>query len=218
MSTAATAPSTEPTIQPAATDQPSRAAHLLGLVRRLIDYAKDLAAAFQQPGAITRLADHARGFGTADIARILARITSGVLRAEALEARLVRSACQPDAEPRPVGTPSPRTPRLGPAAPRASEHPNLVHLPSPERIAAEVRRRPIGAVIADICRDLGIMPDHPLWRELSELIVLHGGNLATLYIDINRRMFPAAERIAAEFSARRTVRAPAPATGCTGPP
>jgi hypothetical protein len=57
-------------------------------------------------------------------------------------------------------------------------------LPTPEQIAAQVRRRPIGAVIADICRDLGIMPNHPLWRELSEVIICHGGNLARLVKDI----------------------------------
>ena len=53
-----------------------------------------------------------------------------------------------------------------------------------EQIAAQVRRRPIGAVIADICRDLGIMPNHPLWPELSEVIVCHGGNLVRLVKDI----------------------------------
>jgi hypothetical protein len=41
-----------------------------------------------------------------------------------------------------------------------------------------VRRRPVGAVIADICRDLGILPSHPLWRELSEAIIRLGGSLA----------------------------------------
>jgi len=47
-----------------------------------------------------------------------------------------------------------------------------------------VRRRPIGAVIADICRDFGILPSHPLWREVSKLVVRHGGSLATLLRDI----------------------------------
>jgi hypothetical protein len=56
-------------------------------------------------------------------------------------------------------------------------------------IAAEVRRRPIGAVIADICRDLGIMPKHPLWRELRLVIIRHGGSLAKLVKDICDRAF-----------------------------
>ena len=37
---------------PAATDKPSRAGRLLSLVRKLIDYAKELAVTFQQRGAI----------------------------------------------------------------------------------------------------------------------------------------------------------------------
>ena len=57
-------------------------------------------------------------------------------------------------------------------------------MPTPEQIAAEVRRRPIGAVIADICRDLGVMPSHPLWRELRIVIIRNGGSLANLVKDI----------------------------------
>jgi hypothetical protein len=44
-----------------------------------------------------------------------------------------------------------------------------------------VRRRPVGAVIADICRDLGIMPgqlDRAFWEELSRAIIIYGGSLA----------------------------------------
>jgi hypothetical protein len=208
---------TEPTIQPAATDQPSRAGHLLDLVCRLIDYAKDLAATFQQSGVTTGLADYARNFGTADIALILARITSGLLRAQALEARLVRGASHPDVEARPKLPSSPRTPRTAPAARPASDSPHLVHLPTPEWIAAEVHRRPIGAVIADICRDLGIMPNHPLWRELSLVIIRHGGNLATLFKDICRRLFPP-HRPAIAPALQPALPVPLPATGCTGPP
>ena len=62
-------------------------------------------------------------------------------------------------------------------------------MPTPEQIAAWVRRRPIGAVIADICRDLGVMPNHPLWSELRILIIRHGGSLANLVRDILDRAF-----------------------------
>jgi hypothetical protein len=61
-------------------------------------------------------------------------------------------------------------------------------LPTPGDIAAEVRRRPVGAVIADICRDLGIVPSNPLWRELSLAIIENGGNLATLFKDTFKRV------------------------------
>ena len=66
----------------------------------------------------------------------------------------------------------------------------LARLPTAAQIAAEVRRRPAGAVIADICRDLGILPCHPLWRELSPLIIRHDGNIAMLFKDINNRVLP----------------------------
>jgi hypothetical protein len=50
------------------------------------------------------------------------------------------------------------------------------------------RRRPVGAIIADICRDLGIVPSNPLWRELSRGIIENGGNLATLFKDTCKRL------------------------------
>ncbi len=60
-------------------------------------------------------------------------------------------------------------------------------MPTPEQIAAEIRRRPIGEVIADICRDLGIVPAHPLWAELARTIMCEGGRYAALIIDILKR-------------------------------
>ena len=88
-------------------------------------------------------------------------------------------------------------------------------LPTPEQIAAEVRRRPIGAVIADICRDLGIMPDHPLWRELQHLIICYGGSLANLVKDILDRAF---QRRASRGLRARPRRPAIPRPSGTGPP
>ena len=132
-------------------------------------------------------------FGTTDIALILARISRGLHRANALEARLLRNADRLDAAPRGASSPAqPRAPRPA-AAPSADEaDARLAHLPTPEQIAAEVRRQPIGAVIADICRDLGIMPSHPLWRELQIVIISECGNFASLVKDILDQAFPIA--------------------------
>ena len=60
--------------------------------------------------------------------------------------------------------PQPRAaPQMHPSA--VAAEPRIVRLPTPAEITADqVRRRPIGAVLADICRDLGITTDHPLWR------------------------------------------------------
>jgi hypothetical protein len=93
------------------------------------------------------------------------------------------------ADPR---SPRPRAPRPPAAPPTDETDPRLAGLPTPAQIAAEVRRRPIGAVIADNCRDLGIMPSHPLWRELSIVIIRHGGSLARLVKDILAQTFPIA--------------------------
>jgi hypothetical protein len=166
----------------AATDpKPSRTCGLLGLVRQLIDYGRQLAAT---------LRGNPHRFGTSDIALILARITSGLLRAEALEARIIRGGARLDAAP---ASPRAASQRQSPPARAATERPTDttvpgldpaldpgIRLPTAEQIAAEVRRRPIGAVLADICRDLGITPSHPLWRELRVAIIRYGGSLAPL--------------------------------------
>jgi hypothetical protein len=154
----------------------SRVGRLLTLVRRLIDYGRDLAASLQQQGAaaIPRQCH----FGTTDLALILARITQGLHRAQALEERITRNAARLDAPLRPRRATPRRKPRAAPpAAPDANA---CAQPPTPEQIAARVRRQPIGTVLADICRDLGILPSHPLWPELSRLIVRHGGNITRL--------------------------------------
>ena len=170
--------------------QPGRSASLLGLVRKLIDYGRELAAtirqrAFTDPGPLITC------FGTADVALILARISRGLHRANALEARLIRNADRLDAAPQAASSPRmPRASRQAPAPSADEADARLVHLPTPEQIAAKIRRQPIGAVIADICRDLGILPSNPLWRELQIAIIREGGNLANPIKDIINQAFP----------------------------
>src|SRR5271166_6468891 len=155
MSAAAETPA--PTAQPnsAAADQPSRSGLLLNLVRKLIDYGRELTATIRQR-TVTEPFFATIRFGTTDLALILARIARGLLLANALEARVLQRAAHLDAGPRPGRA---RSAAKAPAAPRAAEplDPGLARLPTPEQIAAEVRRRPIGAVIGDICRDLGVL-------------------------------------------------------------
>jgi hypothetical protein len=176
-------PDPHPDRPAAGADAPSRTGRLLTLVRTLIAYGRHMAAALQQRTSATDLGDITRHFGTIDIGQIVASITRGLLRAAALEARLVS---HPIRGPAASATPSPRQPRAtqpedGSAAAR---EPRIARLPTPGDIAAEIRRRPAGAVLADICRDLGIVPSNPLWRELSAAIISYGGNLATLLGDI----------------------------------
>ena len=167
----------------------TRAGRLLGLVRKLIDYGKELATTLRHRNETTDLGPLVRGFGTVDIGRILARITCGLLRAQALEDKILHNAARLDANlaPKTQAASSARDP----CAPRPSRvrqaDSNVMFLPTPERIAARVRRQSIGAVIADICRDLGISPDDPQWQELYALITEHGGNYVRLALDMIER-------------------------------
>jgi hypothetical protein len=179
--------------------KPSRVGGLLGLVRKLIDYGTFLAATLRQRGLGNRPDIQGRTFGTTNVTLILARIARGLLRAAALADRLHRSATRLDASPpprapracaasAPTAAAAPPKPRRC-ASRRSTDDDNalLAHLPTPEQIAAEIRRRPIGEVIADICWDLCIIPAHPLWRELQDAIISEGGRYAALAIDIIKR-------------------------------
>ena len=197
---------------PAPTTEPSRSGRLLGLVRKLIDYGRELVATIRQRTAAEPLFAMVR-FGTTDLALIFTRIARGLLLADALEARVLRRAAHLDAGPRPGRA---RSAARAPAAPHAAEpmDPGLARVPTAAEIAAEVRRRPIGAVIGDICRDLGILPSHPLWRDVQRVMAEHGGAFARLAIEILRRVFtpPAPHSPALAAAVSR------PPAGGTGPP
>ena len=132
---------------------------------------------------------------------------------------------RPSARPPPPGhaplgqsAPPDAQPEPQPASP--AEDPRLARLPTEEEIAAEVRRRPVGAVIVDICRDLGIAPgqlDRAFWDELSHAIIAYGGSLAGFLGNLNRRLFAFgsgdhADRADPVWPAA-PPRLPAPATG-----
>jgi hypothetical protein len=105
------------------------------------------------------------------------------------------------------------------AARRAEKRPALPDVPSAEEIAAALRRRPAAAVIADICRDLGIVPAHPLWREVMTVLCQHGGNVMRFFKETMARLLGSL----AAPSAADADRWPEPglqpvALGGTGPP
>ncbi len=191
-------------------------AALLDLVRKLIDYGKELAATLPQ-----RIAEQPYfavfNYATNDLTLVMARITRGLLRAAALEERLARLAARPKRQPAP-SRPAPR--RKPPARPAAGRAPNddtlLTHIPTAEEIAAEVRRRPVGAVIVDICRDLAILPSHPLWRDIQNAVNNHGGSYVRLLKHvIGRHSWLAAEIV---VPSEPTGQLPSPASAGTGPP
>jgi hypothetical protein len=205
---------------PDPTTQPSRSARLLDLVRKLIDYGRELTTTIRQRASTDPDSVRCR-FGTIDIAQILAAIARGLHLANALEARIVRSAAHLDATPRRAASPGrPRAPRPAAAAPTADATVALVPgldpgMPTPEQIAADLRRRPIGAVVADICRDLGIMPSHPLWREVQMAVIRHGGNLARLTMDVIGR---ATDALTATWPPGLVLKWPPPAPLFPPPP
>ena len=184
---------------------PSRTACLLILVRKLIDYGFELALTLQRRALANDVSVLVRPFGTTDIALILARITRGLRLAGVLEERLMRHPVPEEKKPASTDAPSAsapsrRRPRSAarPAARRiADPDTTLANLPTAEQIAEEIRRRPVGAVIADICRDLGIHPGHPLWRELSIAIIRHGGSLIRLTKDAYKRIRQLRPRVSA---------------------
>ena len=90
-------------------------------------------------------------------------------------------------------------------------------MPTAEQIAAEVRRRPIGAVIADICRDLRILPSHPLWRDIQNAINKHGGSYIRLLKDLLRRNYQLAVELVAPYDSP-CPSVSSPASASTGPP
>ncbi len=195
----ASARTTDPGPPPANTAIPAALGRVLSLVRKLIDYGKQLAATVQQRATTPGFAFFARPFGTADLAAILARITSGLRRAAALEATLCRRAARgQDLTPAPIRAPA--APGLGTARQVAepdpqpaahTEDPRLAGLPTEDEIAAAVRRRPVGAVIVDICRDLGIAPGHldrAFWDEISHAIIAYGGSLAGFLGNLHTRL------------------------------
>ena len=224
------APTTNPDPARAAPTMPAALGRVLSLVRKLIDYGRQLAGTVQQRAAAPGFVLFARPFGTADLAVILARIADGLRRATALEARLCQRAARGrDLTPSPVREPAACGPRPArqvappdaqpePQPANHTEDPRLARLPTKEEIAAEVRGRPVGAVIADICRDLGITPgqfDRAFWDELSHAIIAYGGSLAGFFGNLNKRLF------ASDDHADRTdplwpaapPRSPIPATG-----
>jgi len=153
---------------------------LVGLVRKLIDCGRELIATLKNVNGPNPPLEIARRFGGVSLALIITRITRGLMIAAALEKRLLhprpRVPTQTDRK-RPESPKASRTPRQPPPD---EEEELLGTLPSAREIAARIRNRRIGAVLVEICRDLGITTRHELWRELNDAIIIHGGNTVKL--------------------------------------
>ena len=169
---------------------PCRITRILVLIRWIISYGTELASTLHQRATQPSFQSFVRRYRKRDLAVIFARIKRGLIIAGALEAKLAaRAAKGRDIAPPPLRMPPPHAPRSDAAKqPRAPRRTNFVdlpidRLPTAEEIASELRRRPLGAILVDICRDLGMLPgDMPgaQWEELSDIITFYDGNVATL--------------------------------------
>jgi hypothetical protein len=126
---------------------PVAVGRVLGLVRKLIEYGKDLASALHRRAAIPGFAGFARPFGEADVTIILARVTNGLRLAAALEARLCQRAARGhDLKPAAIPLPVLRGPRatrqaaqrdaqLESPRPGPAKDPRLARLPTEDEIS-----------------------------------------------------------------------------------
>ncbi len=159
----------------------SGSGRVLRLVQALIVYGQQLLDALRQPNPDPRCA---LGFGPITLASIGARVLRGLQIAAALEERLLQPERKRDAA---ADAPVVRARNPREAGCRATRQRDDDRMPTTEEIAAMLRHRPVGAVLADICRDLGIGLDCPLWRELSDTILEMDGNLPKLLMETIER-------------------------------
>src|SRR5487761_2136449 len=179
---------------------PEGIAAVLVLVRILLEYGRHLAATLEHRAAARSFSLIAQFFGTARVPFILARLSRGILRAMALErvllARAARGRDLVVFQPRFRAEPSAQPPAPQPAAEQKPPkprpvRPELPEFPTLEQLEAEIRRRPIGHAMADICRDLGISPslcNGRFWAALYCAIDWYRGNFAQYYKEIRGRV------------------------------
>jgi hypothetical protein len=95
--------------------------------------------------------------------------------------QLAAQSDEPPAE-HPVEAAAAHKPASRPSRPSGWNDPELF-MPTLEQLEAQVRRRPLGRTIVDICLDLGVAPGFctgTFWNTLFDAIRLYGGSIATL--------------------------------------
>jgi hypothetical protein len=193
---------------------PAGIAALLHTVRILLGFGRHLAETATQRSASTDFNAIAACFGTGKLCTILAHLQRGILRAIALERVLLARAARgrdvsfvvprerataPPASPpatpedapagRPAEAPAEAKQAARPSRPAGWDNPEL-YMPTLAELEAQVRRRPIGRTLVEICLDLAVVPgfcDGSFWNELFDGIRLHGGRIATLMQETVRR-------------------------------
>jgi hypothetical protein len=185
---------------------PANIGQVLHVVRILLGYGRHLADTLEHRAAARGFSVIAQCFGTAKVSVIIAHLYRGIMRAVALERVLLARAAigrdlttqrprtdapreapptpEPGTEPQAALASATRTaarPRAHPASPDAPL--DFAHLPTMAQLEAEVRRRPIGRVIAEICQHLGVAPRlcaGGFWNDIFDAPRCHRGNLVRL--------------------------------------
>ncbi len=172
---------------------PNNIAVLLHATRILLDYGRHLIATVRRRTTAPNFNAIAACFGTADLNR-------GILRAAALErVLLARAATGRDIDfvQRRPATPSaqlaqadtPRDRMRIPSRPKGWNDPELF-MPTLEDLERQVRRRPFGRTMLDICLDLAVVPGFchsQFWNELFEIMTCFGGSVPRLMHQKTRR-------------------------------
>lgn len=189
---------------------PQHIADTLTLLHVLLVYGRHLALTLEIRAAAGRFAVIAEFFGTARLAVIRARLARGLLRVQALQHVLLARARRgrdlvwlKPLQPRPrkpdAARPPARDPQAAPPPPRPAPlrrrpdpdaPPDPDNLPTLAQLEAQIRRRPIGRSIADICRDFGVAPslcDRPFWVALFDTLTWYRGNMTRLALDFRHR-------------------------------
>ena len=174
---------------------PTRLAAVLQLVRILLTHGRRLAETAADQAHTPQFATIAAVFGTYNLAFIVLRVQRGILRAIALERYLLaRAARGRDLTIVPPRTRTPASPReTSQPAPASAptygrhlhpRHPANFHIPTLQELETQIRRRPIGRTIADICTDLAVIPGFctsEFWGGLFDTLQFHGGSLTAMY-------------------------------------
>ncbi len=202
-------PRTAPATPTPARPIPGRIGAVLHGLATRIAHARHFAATATTRVAAPEFATAAAVFGTDHLPTLLHRIQRGLHRALALRDYLLARAARgsnlrfawppcvdllPHHRPPARPAPGPRAARLQPRRPDPAllgpDDPGASRLPTPEELAAEVRRHPVGRTIAYICMDLGIAPglcDGDFWNQVEKTLRRYGGSLRRLCLVRARR-------------------------------
>ena len=183
----ATPTTAEPANPPDQPAEPTRSERLLSFLRKIVEFGLNLRKALlgesetETPDGV-----HSR-YGTDNTKAILGRIAHALRLAAELEQRVIKGAASMD-RPRPKRDPwSPEPEQPPPEAPPPSETAIPIRLPTARQIATRLREKSIGAVIAEICYELGICFEDELWLRFYHVLCDHRGPLMKLIRALHKR-------------------------------